>query len=60
MRKFGFMQVLKGLEANCYMSLGFERFLMEKVCFAMVLEGLDAKEYQSFQTFTFHYQIDAP
>ena len=32
---------------------------MEKFGLSKVLEGLDAKAYQSFQTITFHYQIDA-
>ena len=32
---------------------------MEQFGFSKVLEGLDAKAYQSFQIITFHYQIDA-
>ena len=32
---------------------------MEKFGFSNVLEGLNAKAYQSFQTIPFHYQIDA-
>jgi len=32
---------------------------VEKFGFMQVLEGLNAKAHQSFQTITFHYQIDA-
>ena len=41
------------------MFLSLERFLVEKFGLSKVLEGLKAKAYQSFQTITFHYQIDA-
>ena len=40
-------------------SLGSGRFLMEMFGLSKVLEGLNAKAHQSFQTITFHYQIDA-
>ena len=32
---------------------------MEMFGLSKVLEGLNAKAHQSFQTITFHYQIDA-